>query len=191
MIPRISITATSALLLVLALSACSSAPPAVATSTSRSTDATPEPIAEPTSTPTPEPTATATPPSCETMISPGTVDALTEAGWTAGIKEFYVGGVQLSEGLLCFWADYTVASDHGQLFGWSEISAPDAAKAQAALLADGWQREDGPEGVYITEDARHALGADEDGYGMTYLFGDGWVKLADTKQSLILIEWSG
>ena len=191
MIPRISTAATTALFLVLALSGCSSAPTAVATPTQSPTEAAAEPTTEPASTPAPEPTTTATPPTCETMISPGTVDALTEAGWTAGIKEFYVGGVKLSDGLLCFWADYTVASDHGQLFGWSEISAPDAAKAQAALLADGWKREDSPEGMYITQDARHALGTDEEGYGMTYLFGDGWVKLADTKQSLILIEWAG
>ncbi len=27
-----------------------------------------------------------------------------------------------------------------------------------------------------------------DGYGLTYLFGDGWVKLADTRQSLILVD---
>ena len=189
MIPRISTAVTAALLLVLALSGCSGAPSAVGTPSPRSTESATEPSAEPTTAPTPEATKAA--PTCETLISPGTVEALTEAGWTAGVKEFYVGGVPLTDGLLCFWADYTVASDHGQLFGWSEISAPDAAQAQAALLADGWQREDGPEGVYITEDARHALGADDDGYGMTYLFGDGWVKFADTKQSLILIEWAG
>lgn len=32
---------------------------------------------------------------------------------------------------------------------------------------------------------------DGEGYGMTYLFGDGWVKVADTKQGLVLVEGNG
>lgn len=125
---------------------------------------------------------------CETMISPGTVAALTDAGWSAKPKEFVVGDVELTDGLLCFWADYSVGSDHGQLYGWSEISADEAARAQQSLLDSGWRREDGPDGVYITEDPQFAMGTDEDGYGMTYLFGDGWVRFADTRQGLLLIE---
>ena len=50
-------------------------------------------------------------------------------------------------------------------------------------------REDAAEGVYVTESPETAIATDEEGYGMTYLFGDGWVKLADTKQGLLLIEW--
>jgi hypothetical protein len=34
------------------------------------------------------------------------------------------------------------------------------------------------------------MGTDEDGYGMTYLFGDGWVTLSDTKQGLLLVTWT-
>lgn len=123
------------------------------------------------------------------MISPGTVEALTDAGWTAKPKEFVVGDVELTDGLLCFWADYSVGSDHGQLYGWAEITAEQAEKAQEALAAGGWRREESAEGTYVTEDPQYAMGTDEEGYGMTYLFDDGWVKLADTKQSLILIEW--
>ena len=47
----------------------------------------------------------------------------------------------------------------------------------------------GGEGVYITEAKETTIAVDSEGYGMTYLFGDGWVKLADTKQGLLLIEW--
>jgi hypothetical protein len=108
------------------------------------------------------------------MISDGTVAALADAGWTAETKEFVVGGVEFTDGLLCFWA---------------AVDEADAAAAQAGLLEEGWKREDGPDGIYYTEDPRYAMGTDEDGYGMTYLFGDGWVRLADTRQGLILIEW--
>ena len=121
----------------------------------------------------------------------GTVDALSAAGWTAQQKDFVIGDVALPEGMLCFWGDYNVGSDHGQLYGWSKISSEDAVQAQSALLAAGWTREDGPEGTYITEDPQFSMGIDEDGYGMTYLFNDGWVKLADTRQGLVLIDWTG
>ena len=189
MIPRIMSAAAGVLLLVVALTAC--APPAdPPTSPTRETVApSPRTSADPVTSPTPE--APAAELTCESMISAGTVQALTDAGWTAQPKEFIVGGVELSGGLLCFWADYSVASDHGQLYGWSTLDDEDAAAAQTGLLAEGWKREDGPDGIYYTEDPRYAMGRDEDGYGMTYLFGDGWVRFADTRQGLILIEWTG
>ena len=59
------------------------------------------------------------------------------------------------------------------------------------MIESGWRREDGADGIYITEDPQYAMGTDDDGYGMTYLFGDGWVKFADTRQSLLLIDWQG
>lgn len=174
------------MLLVSGLTACA-APDATPDSprpTTTSVNA--PPSVAPVSTPTP--TADDASMSCESMVSPGTVDALTDAGWTARPTAFVIGDVELSDGLLCFWADYSVGSDHGQLFGWSTIDVADAAKAQGALLASGWSREDGAEGTYITEDPQYAMGTDDDGYGITYLFGDGWVKMADTKQSLLLIN---
>ncbi|MDH5132693.1 MULTISPECIES: hypothetical protein [unclassified Microbacterium] len=125
---------------------------------------------------------------CESMISEGTVAALTEAGWTAEPREFRVGGVELSEGLLCFWADFTVPSDHGQMYGWSALSPADAERAREGLEDEGWRSEESAQGVYVTEDPQYAMSTDEDGYGMTYLFGDGWVKVADTKQGLLLVE---
>lgn len=186
---RSATIAVGLVLLVTALSACSGpAGPQPAPST---TPGTPAPTLPPASEPPPSPETAATELTCESMISPGTVTALTDAGWTAQPKEFVVGGVEFAEGLLCFWADYSVASDHGQLYGWAAVDSGDAATAQAGLLAEGWKREDGADGVYFTEDPQYAMGTDDDGYGMTYLFGDGWVKFADTKQGLILIEWAG
>lgn len=188
MIPRDTSAAAGILLLVALLTAC--APPAdpAASPTPRAVE--PSPVASP------APVASTAPETpgeltCASMISAGTVSALTEIGWTAEAKEFVVGGVELEDGLLCFWADYSVASDHGQLYGWSALTADDAARAQAGLLAEGWKREDGADGIYFTEDPQYSMGLDDDGYGMTYLFGDGWVKFADTRQGLILVEWTG
>ncbi|MBP3978192.1 hypothetical protein [Microbacterium sp. BLY] len=148
--------------------------------------------------PSPEPTASSGEAStgspsdaeltCDSMISDGTVAALTDAGWTAETRDFIIGDVELSDGLLCFWADFTVPSDHGQMYGWSPLDESDAERAQKSLEQEGWRSEEGPEGVYVTEDPQFAMSTDEDGYGMTYLFGDGWVKVADTKQGLLLVE---
>ena len=186
--PRTTSAAAGVLLLLAALTACS-APATPGASAAPSSSPRAESSAEPATTPTASPADA--PISCEAMISAGTVQALTDAGWSAQPTPFVIGEVELTTGLLCFWADYTVGSDHGQLYGWSEISAEDAAEAQSSLLSSGWTREDGTEGTYFTEDPRFAMGTDDDGYGMTYLFHDGWVKLADTKQSLLLIGWTG
>lgn len=189
MIPRIMSATAGVLLLVVALTACSPPSEPSSSPTPEAADPSPRASAAPVTSPTPEPPATEL--TCESMISAGTVKALSDAGWTAQPKEFIVGGEELTEGLLCFWADYSVASDHGQLYGWAALDADSAAAAQTGLLAEGWKREDGADGIYFTEDPRYAMGRDEDGYGMTYLFGDGWVRFADTRQGLILIEWTG
>ncbi|MBO0979511.1 hypothetical protein [Microbacterium sp. SD291] len=189
MIPRTISAAAAALLLAACLVACSGAPDEAVSPTPKAPAPTPEASVQPVETEIPEPPAAE--PACDTIVSEGTVKVLTDAGWTFEEKEFVIGDVTLDDGLLCFWADYSVASDHGQLYGWSEITAENAARAQSSLLSSGWLREDGPEGVYITEDPQYAMGVDEDGYGMTYLFGDGWVKFADTRQSLLLVGWSG
>ena len=46
-----------------------------------------------------------------------------------------------------------------------------------------------PDGLIVTESSETTVATDEDGYGLTYLFGDGWVKYADTKQGLLLVRW--
>ena len=185
---RFTSAALGALLLAVALTSCAGTPEGSASPTPDAPKPSPSATAEHVASPSP---TSAAEPTCDTIVSAGTVKVLTDQGWTFEEKEFVVGGVTLADGLLCFWADYSVASDHGQLYGWSTISAEDAASAQSSLLAEGWTREDGPDGIYITENPQFAMGTDEDGYGMTYLFGDGWVKFADTRQGLILIEWAG
>ncbi len=185
---RTTSAAVGALLLAVVLVSCSGTAEESASPSPEAPRPTPTVTATPIETAAPTPAAE---PACDTIVSAGTVKALTDEGWTFEEQPFVIGDVTLDEGLLCFWADYTVASDHGQLYGWSAIAPEDATQAQTSLLGEGWRREDGPDGIYITENPQFAMGTDEDGYGMTYLFGDGWVKFADTRQGLILIEWAG
>ena len=188
MTPRIPAAATAALRLATTLIGCALAPWGVYTD-----DATPPPAVETTAPIVDEPTGEPEPaalPTCETLVTPGTVSTLTELGWSARQSEFRIGETVVQNGIHCAWADWDEASDHGQFFAWGELTPDEASSAQSDLLAQGWKREDEDGAVYFTEPAESAFQTDENGYGMTYLFGDGWVRFADTKQSLILISWS-
>lgn len=146
----------------------------------------------PTTTPDPQPTPTVTEaaePTCETIIPATTVEDFTGLGWEPLQEPFVLTNAEVEGGILCKWGDPAVPSDHVQIYGWAPLSAAEAGAAQLDLVANGWIREDAAEGVYITESAETATGTDDQGYGWTYLFGDGWVKFADTKQSLLLVEW--
>lgn len=149
----------------------------------------------PTSSPEPEPDDTSTEApiaedaTCETIIPAETVADFESIGWTVQADRFYLGELEIADGLQCVWADFDgPAGDHVQLFGWAPITASQAETAQAELEGQGWIREDGAEGVYITENPDTTIAVDDEGYGLTYLFGDGWVIFADTKQGLLLIE---
>ena len=142
----------------------------------------------PTASPTGSPPAVADP-TCDTIISPAIVAEFENVGWTARADAFRIGELELAEGVQCTWADFTIATDQVQIYGWAPISAEQATAAQQQLVANGWRRESGPDGVYITESPETTVATDADGYGLTYLFGDGWVKHADTKQGLLLVVW--
>ena len=75
-----------------------------------------------------------------------------------------------------------------QIFGWTPIDDAEAAAAEKELTASGWKVEREDEGTYVTENPEWLGGRGVDGYGLTYLFGDGWVKFADTRQSLLLVD---
>ena len=141
--------------------------------------------------PTPEPTDSVAPaadPTCETIIPESTAKDFANIGWSVKEDSFFIGETRLTGGLQCTWGDYSVPSDHVQVFGWAPITGDEAATARNSLLSSGWREVEGAPG-YITENPDTAVAPDEDGYGLTYLFGDGWVKLADTKQGLLLVEW--
>ena len=175
------------LLGALALAACSTGPAPSPTPTTTES----APPAAPVETPDASPSAAAeaSAPSCDTLISASLVDELTSYGWTSRTDDFLVGATVVEGGLQCTWADFDgPATDNLLVFGWAPIAASEATRLQTELISQGWLREDGAQGTYITTDPQYAVAVDEDGYGMTYLFGDGWVTLALTKQGLVLIE---
>ncbi|GAA2587309.1 hypothetical protein [Microbacterium binotii] len=185
---RIRTSLGSALLVVgaLSLAACSNpaAPEPVASTPAPETDAaTPTPVA--TSEPTP---GTIDKPTCESLLPDDVIADFAKAKWTAKEDVFRVGSLTFPDGIQCVWGDYSVASDHVQVFGWAPASDTEAQTARSELLASGW-KSIGDE--YITENPSNVLNPDSDGYGMTYQFGDGWITLADTKQGLLLVERPG
>ncbi|MGO2519231.1 MAG: hypothetical protein ACTH8F_03850 [Microbacterium sp.] len=174
----------------LMLAGCSSAPDSSADQTPPPAPETPAPESDPAAVETPEPADNeSADPTCETIISPSTVTTFTDLGWTFKEQEFRFGATVIKGGIECVWGDYTVASDHVQIFGWAPLDADASTAAQQELINSGWLRADADGHTYITEDPAYAMSTDEEGFGMTYEFGDGWVTLADAKQSLILIDW--
>lgn len=140
----------------------------------------------------PAPTASATTSpvtaSCDTLIGADLLSELTAQGWTYKEAAITVGDQTVADSLTCTWADYTVASGNLLLFGWAPIAADEAEALASELESEGWIREEAAEGFFITEDPMQAPTTDENGYGMTYEFGNGWMTVSDTKQNLLLIE---
>jgi len=172
--------------------ACASTTAPEATPTATPTITTQPADTEPT--PDPEGAGTVAPEdvTCENLIDADLVSDLTSRGWTPREDPFIIGDMELSDGLACTWGDFTAETgDNLLLFAWSPIRPEDAETARASLVSEGWLVEDGDDGAYVTEDPDEAIVVDDEGYGMTYLFGDGWVTLSDTKQGLVLIERPG
>lgn len=162
---------------------CTSAPASQPTPHTSTPDSSPSA----TSAPTPTQTAIAAP-TCENLVLPSLVEQFEAHDWTAKRDVFRVGNLTIDDGLECVWGDASVASDRVQVFGWAPISDADAATARSQLIAAGWKTVADTSGDFLTEDPTKALAKDSDGYGLTYQFGDGWILLADTKQSLLLIQ---
>ncbi len=134
-------------------------------------------------------TTTDAAPTCLTLLDARTVRALQSAGWQARQDPFRLGSAEVPGGLECTWGDFSIPSDNVQVFGWAPISESAAQTAQRALLDQGWRRLDQGGRTYFTEDPANSMHLDADGFGFTYLFGDGWVKASDTKQGLLLVVW--
>lgn len=182
---RLAAAASIATLAVL-LAACAATDPSTkpSQSTSPSTGASSQPSVKPTTPETPD----AIPATCENIISESTAQQFADAGWTAKNFDFMIGETVLQDGAYCVWGNYSgPGSDNVAIFGWSPIANGDAATAQQELITAGWIREKGDSGIYITENPDYAIALDEAGYGMTYFFGDGWVTVSETKQSLQLV----
>ncbi|HKT57365.1 MAG TPA: hypothetical protein VJR25_11390 [Microbacterium sp.] len=143
----------------------------------------PSPTSSPTASASTSPTPVAL--TCENMIPAATVTAFRAAHWTATRGPLYVGDVRIDRGLQCTWGG--ASGEGGEIFGRGPIDQATAKDAEQQLLSQGWRRIDAPEGVYITAGKDMILNPDDEGYGMTYLFSDGWVKVASTKQGILLI----
>ncbi len=168
------------------MTACAATPSAAPSVTQTAAPAPSSPAPTPTTSAAPTPAAA---PDCTTIIPASVVAEFHKVGWTVKAETLRLNGVEVAGGIQCTWGDYTTATDRVQIFGWAPITATAASTAQTDLLASGWRREDAPEGVYITESATTAIAKDAQGYGLTYLFGNGFVKYADTKQGLLLVQW--
>ncbi len=171
---RTAPSAAAAAILIAALTACApSAPPATPTVASSAPATT-----DPTVTPTPD--AEDGVPTCEELIPASLVEQFSSQGWSYRADVFRVGDLTLTDGVQCVWGDYSVASDHVLIFGWAAATPAEIDQARASLLASGWQVAEDASGTYITENPATAVATDENGFGMTYQFGDGWIAVADT-----------
>jgi hypothetical protein len=166
------------------LSSCAGSPAPTASGSTASARPS-SPVATPSASEAPP----AADPTCDTIIPQTTVSSLEDAGWSSQQDPFYIGNTEIPDGLQCTWGDTTVASDHVQIYGWAPITADQADAAKKDLLGQGWREVDVDGAVYITAGKDMIMDPDDDGYGMTYRFGDGWVTVADTKQGLVLVEW--
>lgn len=186
---RILGTTAALVLSAVLLSACAGAPDATPEQTGNAKTPTTSAPA-PTPSATSEPTADAAEPTCDTLIGEAVIADYESVGWTSQASPLYIGSTEIEDGLQCMWADFEgPAGDHGQMFGWAPVTESEAEELQDELVSQGWRREDGPEGVYITESPDTAVAPDADGYGMTYYFTEGQVIFAGTKQALLLVEW--
>lgn len=141
--------------------------------------------------PQPSPTASKTEPAeldCNSLLAEASQTQLEEIGWSSKEEPFVIAGTEMTDGIQCMWADFSVGSGNLMLLAWSPIDDELATSLQAKLVAQGMIREEGADGVYVTEDPNFAPTVDGDGFGFTYLFGDGWVTAAETRASLAIIQ---
>ena len=175
--------AVAVALAALALAGCagSSAPvPTIAAPSTPPAGSDPSPSATP--------TVDAVEITCESLVTPDTLDELTAQGWEVKEEPFVVDDITLAAGMQCTWGDFSTANGNLLLFGWAPVTDDEADAMQDALTADGWRTEEDPEGLVVTAPEGEGLTFDDEGYGQTYRFGDGWVTVADTKQNLLLIQ---
>lgn len=177
--------ATSLVAIALLLAGCSSTEPGPSGSTTQPSVAPASPSANPSTSTTP---AALT---CDTLVDANVRASLITNHWQITEEPFRIGDEALKTGFLCAWSPADPGSTSLQLYGYSPLSASEATAAEQKLTDAGWKREDAPDGIYITENPDTTVVTDSDGYGMTYLFGSGWVIVSDTKQGLLVMNPPG
>lgn len=184
---RAGATATVGVLAALVLAGCTSPTPS-GVSPETSAPAPAETAAAPGESNAPDTVVDTPDATCENIIPAATADDFKSLGWTSQEEPFRIGAKALDDGIQCKWGDTNIASDRVQIFGWAPIDTTEAQTAEQELVASGWKVEREADGTYVTENPDWLNGRGVDGYGLTYFFGDGFVKLADTRQSLVLVE---
>ncbi len=143
----------------------------------------------PVASPSTEASAPALPdPTCENIIGSASYDELDSSGWQYDQQPFTAGTMEIPDGISCTWTNPGEPGGNILMFGWAPVTTEEAERAQDALESEGYTSEDGDDGVYLTENPDFALTVDENGYGMTYFFGDGYVQFADVKQGLAVVQ---
>ncbi len=181
--------ATLTILAVAVLTGCTSSPADPAPSASQSASRSPTPTAAP----TPE----AVEPTCENTATPEYRAMAAENEWVSwtmprdGIGhnpfETFPSGAPTGS-ISCRWgADPDMATDNILDLAWSPIDTADAAEAQTALEAEGYERSEAPEGVYLAMRGEQGWG-DSEGFAQSYLFTPEDVRWAMTKAELAFVQ---
>ena len=90
--------------------------------------------------------------------------------------------------IVCRWGESPdLATDNLIDLAWTPIGTDAATAAQQMLVAEGYQRVDAPEGVYLAMPATSGPG-DSEGFGDSYLFTADDVRWAMTKADLSYIK---
>ena len=90
--------------------------------------------------------------------------------------------------IVCRWGESPdLATDNLIDLAWTPIGTDAATAAQQMLVAEGYQRVDAPEGVYLAMPATGGPG-DAEGFGDSYLFTADDVRWAMTKADLAYIK---
>ena len=90
--------------------------------------------------------------------------------------------------LVCRWGESPdIPTDNIIDLAWSPIEAGAASGAQQTLAGEGYERLEGPEGVYLALPGVDGW-ADAEGYGDSYLFTEDDVRWAMTKADLAYVK---
>ncbi|MGA7148004.1 MAG: hypothetical protein WBX17_05900 [Microbacterium sp.] len=105
--------------------------------------------------------------------------------WRDGASPFDEFPDGAPDGLVaCTWgADPELGTDSVATLAWAPITSDAAAAAQTQLEAQGFDRIETLEGVYLAQKADPSW-ADAEGYGSTYLFTDADVRYAMFKDEV-------
>jgi hypothetical protein len=170
------------------LSGCTSAAPSAdPTTTGNAVSPTPT-EALPGPTPDASPTAGGAV-TCDSMIVSDTLAEFKTKGWTAKQTPFTFEtqppSAPIGGGLICTWANFRSPRQPDRV----RLGTHQLGRCRNGVRA---AREEAGAAKRRVRLLHHAgsvrvITVDDKGYGMTYLFGDGWVAVSDTKQNLLLM----